>query len=145
MARVQLEKRAGPTKKAVLKGLAAYNRSKIGEQRWKRLAVSIRDDDGEIVGGVCGEIWGNVLFVALVWLDEAHRGCDHMSRAMDVLEAEATALGANLAYVDTLSFQARPFYEKRGYKLFGQIDGYFGGERRFWLTKPLAPRKEAPE
>lgn len=138
MARIAVEKTIGPTKRAVLKGLIAYNNSKVGKQPAKDLAVSIRDDGGTIVGGVCGQLWGNYVFVGLVWLDEDHRGRDLASAAMDAFEARAKALGAEYAYVDTLSFQARPFYEKRGYRIFGQLDGYFGSEQRFWLTKALS-------
>jgi hypothetical protein len=66
MARVAVEKTIGTTKRAVQKGLSAYNRAKIGKQLSKDIAVSIRDDDGTIVGGVVGQLWGNYLFVALV-------------------------------------------------------------------------------
>ncbi len=137
MARVQVERTYGATKKAIFKGLIAHNRDKVGKQPWKQVAVSIRDDQGVVRGGVCGEVWGGYLFVVGVWLDESLRGHDHATEAMDRLEAEAKAFGAERAYVDTFSFQARPFYEKRGYRLFGQLDGYFGEHSRYWLTKEL--------
>jgi GNAT superfamily N-acetyltransferase len=99
--------------------------------------VSVRDEAGEIVGGVCGEVWGGYLFVVGVWLDERFRGRDLTSAAMDRLESEARAFGARRAYVDTFSFQARPFYEKRGYRVFGELNGYFDCETRYFLTKAL--------
>jgi GNAT superfamily N-acetyltransferase len=137
MATVLLEPTYAATKKAIFRGLRAYNRDQVGKQKWKQIAVSIRDDDGAIVGGVCGEAWGGYLFVVGVWLDERFRGQDLTTRAMDQLEADAKAFGAQRAYVDTFSFQARPFYEKRGYRLFGQLDGYFGEQARYWLAKTL--------
>lgn len=137
MATVQVEKTYAKARTAILKGLVAYNRSHIGQRKWKNIAVSVRDEDGVIVGGVCGEVWADWLFVKLLWLDEAHRGQDYASRAMEALEDEARAFGAKHAYLDTFSFQARPFYEKRGYQVFGTLENYPDDHSRYWLTKAL--------
>lgn len=137
MATVQVEKTYAKARTAILKGLVAYNRSQIGQRKWKNIAVSVRDEDGVIVGGVCGEVWADWLFVKLLWLDEAHRGQDYASRAMEALEDEARAFGAKHAYLDTFSFQARPFYEKRGYQVFGTLENYPDDHSRYWLTKAL--------
>jgi GNAT superfamily N-acetyltransferase len=135
--RVQLERTYAKTKNAIFRGLRDYNRGRVGKQPWRQIAVSIRDDADAILGGVCGEVWGGYLFVAGVWLDERVRGHDLASQAMDELEAQAKEAGAKRSYVDTFSFQARPFYEKRGYTVFGQLDGYFENEKRYWLSKTL--------
>lgn len=137
MATVQVEKTYAKARNAILKGLVAYNRSQIGRRKWKRIAVSVRNDDGIIVGGVTGEVWADWLFVQLMWLDDAFRGHDYASRALDALEDEARAFGAKHAYVDTFSFQARPFYEKRCYRVFGTLENYPDDHARYWLTKTL--------
>ena len=49
-------------------------------------------------------------------------------------EAEAIRLGCVGVWLDTFSFQARGFYEKLGYTLFGTIDDYPPGESRFFLS-----------
>jgi GNAT superfamily N-acetyltransferase len=137
MATVQVEKTYAKARKAILKGLVAYNRSQIGRRKWKNIAITIRNDAGDIVGGVTGEAWADWLFVQLLWLDEAHRGQDLASRAMDAVEDEARAFGAKHAYLDTFSFQARPFYEKRGYRVFGTLENYPDAHSRYWMTKSL--------
>lgn len=137
MATVQVETAYSKAKKAILKGIIAHNRSQIGRRKWKNIAITVRNDAGEIVGGVTGEAWADWLFVQLLWLDEAYRGQDFASRAMDALEDEARAFGAKHAYVDTFSFQARPFYEKRGYRVFGTLENYPDTHSRYWLTKAL--------
>jgi hypothetical protein len=38
---------------------------------------------------------------------------------------------------ETLSFQARPFYEKLGYKLFGELVDYPKGHTTYCLVKKL--------
>ncbi len=137
MATVQVEKTYAKARKAILKGLVAYNRSQIGRRKWKNIAITVRNDDGIIVGGVTGEVWAEWLFVQLLWLDEAYRGHDYASRAMDALEDDARAFGAKHAYLDTFSFQARPFYEKRGYEVFGTLENYPEDHARYWLRKAL--------
>ena len=41
--------------------------------------------------------------------------------------------------LDTLSFQARPFYEKLGYRVYGQLEDFpaGSGHTRYYLTKTL--------
>ncbi|RQX83694.1 hypothetical protein DF034_05110 [Burkholderia anthina] len=40
--------------------------------------------------------------------------------------------------LDTFDFQARTFYEKRGYVRFGELPDYPVGHTRIFLTKKLA-------
>jgi hypothetical protein len=50
-------------------------------------------------------------------------------------EAEARSRGCVGSYLDTFSFQARPFYEKQGYSLFATIADYPPPHSRFFLSK----------
>ena len=56
-------------------------------------------------------------------------------------QAEDVALrrGCHGAWLDTFSFQARGFYEKLGYTVFGSIDDYPPGHSRFFMKKVLVP------
>ena len=40
-------------------------------------------------------------------------------------------------WLDTYWFQARSFYEKQGYEVFGALDDYPRGGQRFFLKKSL--------
>jgi hypothetical protein len=50
---------------------------------------------------------------------------------------EAIRRGCRGAYLDTFSYQARPFYEKLGYAVFGTLDDYPPGHQRFFMRKRL--------
>jgi hypothetical protein len=54
-----------------------------------------------------------------------------------LLEQEAKRLGCKHAHVDTYSFEARPFYERRGYELFATLEDYPKGHRKHFLKKAL--------
>ena len=58
---------------------------------------------------------------------------------MHEAEAEAVRRGCASAYLDTFDFQARPFYERLGYQLFGQLDDFPPGGSRYFLRKRLDP------
>jgi GNAT superfamily N-acetyltransferase len=136
MPSISVERTIGKTKKAVLGGLIRYNNEKMGKQKYKRLAVSLREGNA-IVGGIVGEVWTAVLFIQFFWLERHLRRKGFGAKLIKAIEVEARRFGATRAYVDTMSFQAPGFYRACGYKEFGSIEGYPGGVTRHWLTKTL--------
>src|SRR6185312_15176882 len=136
MPSISVERTIGKTKKAVLGGLIRYYNEKMGKQKYKRLAVSLREGNA-IVGGIVGEVWTAVLFIQFFWLEQHLRRKGFGAKLIKAIEDEARRFGATRAYVDTMSFQAPGFYRTCGYKEFGSIEGYPGGVTRHWLTKTL--------
>ena len=53
-------------------------------------------------------------------------------------EAEAVRRRCKRSFVETLDFQALPFYEKRGYVVHSRIDGFPPGGARYALIKEIA-------
>jgi predicted N-acetyltransferase YhbS len=78
------------------------------------------------------------MFVEFLVLSEELRHAGIGTRLMRAAEAEARELGLQGIWLDTFSFQARPFYERLGYRVFGQIDDYPLGSARFFMSKHLA-------
>jgi GNAT superfamily N-acetyltransferase len=52
-------------------------------------------------------------------------------------EALARSVGCVGAKLDTYEFQAKPFYEKHGYAVFGVLEGYPANTRTYYLQKSL--------
>ena len=69
MPAIAVERTIGETRRAVIGGLIGYNETKMGKQRYRRFAVSLREKK-KIVGGIVGEVWMTVLFIQLCWIDE---------------------------------------------------------------------------
>jgi GNAT superfamily N-acetyltransferase len=136
MPAISVERTIGETKRAVLGGLIRYNNEKMGKQKYRRFAVSLRDD-GAIVGGIVGEVWTTVLFIQFFWIEARFRGKGHGAALIAKIEQEARRFGAVRSYVDTMSVQAPEFYRGCGYQAFGALDGYPGGVTRHWFTKAL--------
>jgi ribosomal protein S18 acetylase RimI-like enzyme len=75
-----------------------------------------------------------------MWVAESQRGKGHGSALLRAVEQSAVKHGARLAYVETTSFQARPFYESLGYRVFGELEGIDEGHTLFFLRKDLKAR-----
>ena len=124
-------------RQAVLDGLLAFNRSLLGDLDHAPvpLAVLWRDAAGPPAGGAIGRSWGGWVFIELLHLPSALRGRGIGRQVMQGVEDVARARGCTGVYLDTFSFQARPFYEKLGYSVFGTLEGMPFGHDRFWLAK----------
>ena len=59
------------------------------------------------------------------------------SQLLEAAESEARLAGAHNAYLETYSFQARPFYEARGYTVAGQIADLPPGGTYYLMRKAL--------
>lgn len=117
-------------------GLGGFNTSRAGPGEWRRLSVLIQD--GEAVrGGLWGVTSYGWLFTELLFVPEDLRGRGVGAEILERAEAEARARGCTGAWLDTFDFQARGFYERLGYRVFGQIDDHPPGGARFFMKKPL--------
>jgi GNAT superfamily N-acetyltransferase len=77
------------------------------------------------------------LDLSLLWVAEPLRGQGYRRRILQAAEEEARAQGCRGVFLSTFSFQARPFYEKFGYEVFGEIPDYPIGHAFYFLKKPF--------
>jgi GNAT superfamily N-acetyltransferase len=120
---------------AVQAGLRAFNVARIGPPAEEPVQIFLRDDTGRVVGGLLGHIRWRWLYVAKLWIAAEHRSAGCGAALMAAAESHARARGCLGAYLDTFEYQARPFYEKLGYTLFGTLEGYPPGYRQYHLAK----------
>lgn len=79
--------------------------------------VMMLDANQEVLGGVYGYIEREWLYISLLWVDDSARGLGVGTQLMEGIEKWAEEKGICNFYVGTAEFQARPFYEKRGYRV----------------------------
>ena len=120
----------------IVRGLLAFNENWIGPSNEKPVKFVARDDKG-VVGGLIGHTRWRWLYVAKLWVHERARGKGVGTQLLNAAEDLARSRGCTDASLDTFEYQARPFYEKLGYQLFGTLDGYPPGYRQFYLRKRL--------
>ena len=117
--------------------ISAYNEQQAGDDQGRNLCFVVRGPDDEIVGGVIGATYWNWLHVDLMWVKEELRGRGYGGQLLAMAEEEARKRGAEHAYLDTFSFQAPGFYERYGYRVFGELEDCPTGHQRYFLTKEL--------
>ncbi|MDE3129207.1 MAG: GNAT family N-acetyltransferase [Gemmatimonadota bacterium] len=119
----------------VQRGLRDFNIAVIGPSGERPISCFVRDDAGQVVGGLLGHVKWRWLYVAKLWLPEGVRGHGVGSRVMAAIEDYAWAHDCLGVYLDTFEYQALPFYRKLGYELYGTLDGYPPGYRQYYLRK----------
>jgi GNAT superfamily N-acetyltransferase len=129
---------------AVQAGLLDYNRQFTSFEGAGTLHIFLRDEAGALAGGLLGHTWWGWLSVEILWLAEAARGQRYGSRMLALAEQEAARRGCHHALLDTMSWQALPFYLKHGYEQWGQLDDFPIGESRYFLKKALTPTATDP-
>ncbi len=117
--------------------LDTFNVGATGISTYYPVHFFLKSERDEILGGLIGSIWGGWLHITYLWIDEAERGKLWATKMMDQAEDYARERGCHFVTLDTHSFQARPFYEKRGYEVFGVLDDYPRGHKKFFLKKRL--------
>ncbi len=110
-----------------------------GHDQWYQVAFFVKTDDGEILGGLLGAIWAKRLSVGTLAVQEPFRGKGYGTELMKRAEQYAMERGCTDSWLTTFSFQARPFYERLGYRLFGALENYPEGHSLYFMTKRLVP------
>lgn len=118
----------------ILAPLVAYNESVAPNGNWGLLAVTVRDPDGAVVGGLWGRTGYGMLFVELLALGPA-RGEGLGRRVMALAEEEARRRGLSGIWLDTWTFQAPGFYVRLGFTECGRIPDYPPGHDRVFYVK----------
>jgi GNAT superfamily N-acetyltransferase len=125
----------------IVNGVDNYNIAATGMAAYFPVNFVLRSERGDVIGGVLGQLWGGWLQITFLWVAEAARGQGYGRRLVQAAEAYARARGALGATLETFSFQARPFYERLGYEVFGTLDGYPPGHAKFFLRKKLSQQE----
>lgn len=118
-------------------GLYAYNARQTGRDDGRWLGFFLRDTDGHIVAGLSGWTWAGWLKINTLWVREDLRRQHHGTDLLAAAEKEATARGCTRATLDTFSFQAPDFYQKRGYRIVSVVEDFPAGHKHYTLMKGL--------
>lgn len=139
MFSVSIEASLDETELEVIRaGMRRHTQQHVPLESYQDLNAVCRDEQSDLVGVALGETGRGWLHISLLWVREDSRGCGHGHALLISLEHEAVKRQCHSAYLDTFSYQARPFYERHGYKVFGVLPDYPEGHERFFMFKRLA-------
>lgn len=117
--------------------LRSYNRSKVGPSGYQKLVLLLKDDEGKVVGGLEAHTYFKWMFIENLAVAESVRKSGWGTKLLEAAHEEARRRGCGNSWLDTFEFQALPFYEKLGYTVFGALDEFPPGYKRYFLTRAL--------
>lgn len=126
-------------------GLIDYLDKKISEFNWANwevservpLAAQIKNDQGVVIAGAAARSFGDWLLLDTLWVSDDLRGQNVGSKLLKEIEALGKKRGCVKCLLDTLNFQAMPFYEKHGYKTEWVQEGYPKTGCKYFMVKKL--------
>ncbi|HAS8442454.1 TPA: GNAT family N-acetyltransferase [Vibrio vulnificus] len=122
----------------IRQGIRAYNAQHLPDGEVKKIGCFVRNKEGNLVGGLTGDLFTNSVFVEFLWLDEHYRQHGLGSQLMQCLEHEVKPQGVTDICLDTYSFQALDFYLKLGFEQVGQYSDYPAkGINKYFLQKVI--------
>lgn len=121
--------------------LVEYNLSQVPatqEFLFENINKKIVDKDGKTIAGCIARMYcWNVLYIDILWVDENYRNKNLGSKLLDSVEEIAQQKGCYLVHLDTFDFQAKDFYLKHGYEVFGKLENCPKNHCRYYLQKKL--------
>jgi GNAT superfamily N-acetyltransferase len=101
------------------------------------LAIFERDDQDEVVAGLCGHTWGGCCEIRQLWVHEKVRGLGIGRRLLELAEREARRRDCFQIILATHSFQAPGFYLRLGFEIVASVPEYPRGHQHLHLRKVL--------
>ncbi|MDI9209282.1 GNAT family N-acetyltransferase [Clostridium butyricum] len=119
--------------------IVEYNLSKvpiIQESSFIWINRVIADTYGDIIAGINSKMYcWNCLYIDVLWVKEEYRKEGLGSKILNEIEKVAKDKGCYLIHLDTFDFQAKDFYIKHGYDIFGILDECPQRHKRYFMKK----------
>jgi len=127
--------------KTISNGIVDFNNVKVPDleplEAEVKFFVFAKNEDQKVIGGVRATCFWNTLHIELLWLSEECRGKGIGKQLIDSTENFAKEQNCEKVFVETTSWQAKPFYEKVGYIHIATINDRPKGHASHYLTKDL--------
>jgi GNAT superfamily N-acetyltransferase len=117
--------------------LRQYNLLHAPADNYRPLQIFLRSEENTLLGGLLGETYWGWLHISILWIDESVRKQGYGRQMIQKAEQEAVRRGCHAVHLDTMSFQALPFYAGLGYTVFGTLNDLPAGHKRIFLMKVL--------
>jgi ribosomal protein S18 acetylase RimI-like enzyme len=139
---IRLEPSSPAYEKFIVDQIIDYNLQFVGspfESYNQPISYMIKDAKDAVIAGINGTFYvRSTLHVDILWVAQEHRQSGYGSQLLQAAEQEAKSRGGQLVHLSTYDFQAKDFYLKHGYEIFGTLDDCPApGRRRFYVRKTL--------
>jgi GNAT superfamily N-acetyltransferase len=139
--RLEIQEPAAPEdRQRLVDGLLAHFTEQHGDAGFRAVGLVLRDEGGELVGGLTGRFRWGWLYVETLWVAKHLRKSGQGARLLREAEAYALQYGGVAAHLECAA-DALPFYQHLGYELVGVMEDFpVPGERQHFMRKWLDGR-----
>ena len=117
-------------------GLVRYNSDFVSDDFEKHFIV-VKSDSGDVVGGIEFETYWGRSFIHNLWIEESFRNNGLGTELINRAEKVTKSMNCYGVDVSTMSFQAKEFYEKNGFKCIGKFENFTGGHQCLFFSKEI--------
>lgn len=126
-----------PANAALATKLMWFNESHARPYDFVPVRLALFDARDNLIAGLLGATGWAWLNIDILFVEAAQRnsgfGRALVQRAIEI----ARARGCIGAMLDTFDFQARGFYEKQGFSVFGELANMPPGHVRYWMRRGI--------
>ncbi|HFL2714583.1 TPA: GNAT family N-acetyltransferase [Legionella pneumophila] len=118
--------------------LGAFNKRQVrynSKMDFIPLYYHIKDQNGLIIAGINAFSCWQMVYISEFYVEQEYRNQGIGSILLNKIEKEAGEKGALVSYADTFDWQAKDFYVKHGYEVFGVIEDCPPGHKRYFFKK----------
>jgi len=134
----QLERDDSPNLETIL--YAGLNDEAVAAKEMNRVStfgICIKNETQNILGGAKGAVLYGNLYVDALWIDKKVRDQGWGAKLMAEAEKIGRECGCTFATVNTMDWEALPFYQKLGYNIEFTREGFEKDSKMFMLRKNL--------
>ena len=99
--------------------------------------VFIKDAENKVIGGITGSTYFGCLYVDTLWVREELRHQGLGTKLMAAAEKIGKERGCLFAVLNTMDWEAGPFYKKLGYEVDFIRHGFEKDSRMYFLIKKI--------
>ena len=121
--------------------LVEYNLEQVAKTQeidFVNINKKIVDEKNNIIAGCIAKMYcWNVIYIDILWVDKKYRRQRLGTKLLNEVEKIALEEKCSLIHLDTFDFQAKDFYIKQGYEVFGVLEDCPQNHCRYYLKKKL--------
>ncbi|NIK68021.1 MULTISPECIES: GNAT family N-acetyltransferase [unclassified Paenibacillus] len=121
--------------------LIEFNAKHVPEHlssRYEEINLTLKDENGSIIGGMLSTLCWNWIEVEILWIDDSKRGNGLGTQLLSRIEQIAREKGCTFIKLNTFSFQAPLFYLKHGYVQVAVFEEAPIGSNHYYFKKTIA-------
>lgn len=126
-----------PYEEVLFKGISEEAFKAKGLPPIRPFSIFIKDQKQSILGGVSGVTFYGSLYIDSLWIHSSLRGQGLGTKLVREAEKIGKERGAHFATLNTMDWEALPFYEKLGYSIEFVREGYDQNSKLYMLRKSL--------